>query len=112
MTDETAPQPLRPYDSSVSEEAELSERTVAVDTTPARRRPARHARPESLSDLTDLRWLIGVWVIVLVFAAITAGWSEHVGIPLRDRPSGPRVRRARCVPSSGCCATGGRPAGS
>lgn len=91
MADETAPQPLRPYDSSVSEEAELSERTVAVDTTAARRRPASHARPESLSDLTDLRWLIGVWVIVLVFAAITAVWSEHVGIPLRD-PAGKMFR--------------------
>ena len=92
MTEEIAPQPLRPYDSSVSEEVELSDRTVVVGpTTTPRRRPASHARPESPTDLTDLRWLIGAWVIVLVFAAITAVWSEHVGIPLRD-PQGKMFR--------------------
>src|SRR6478672_7765410 len=92
LTEEIAPQPLRPYDSSVSEEVELSDRTVVVDaTTTPRRRPASHARPESPTDLTDLRWLIGAWVIVLVFAAITAVWSEHVGIPLRD-PQGKMFR--------------------
>jgi membrane-associated phospholipid phosphatase len=30
------------------------------------------------------RWLIGVWSTVVVFAIVTAVWSEHVGIPLRD----------------------------
>ncbi len=30
------------------------------------------------------RWLIPVWVVVAMFAAVTGIWSAHVGIPLRD----------------------------
>jgi hypothetical protein len=32
-------------------------------------------------------WLIGVWGVVAGFGAITAAWSHHVGVPLRD-PNG------------------------
>jgi PAP2 superfamily protein len=40
--------------------------------------------PESAHDLAHLRWLSGVWAVVLAFALTTAAWSHHVGIPLRD----------------------------
>jgi hypothetical protein len=38
-------------------------------------------------DLRDLSWLGGVWLTVIAFAGVTAYWSHHVGIPLRD-PNG------------------------
>lgn len=91
MSEEVTPQPVRTYDSSVSEDAELSDRTVVVDAATAPRRPTGHARPESTADLAHPRWLIGTWAIVLVFAVITAIWSHHVGVPLRD-PQGKMFR--------------------
>ncbi|MGZ4488240.1 MAG: phosphatase PAP2 family protein [Nocardioides sp.] len=39
------------------------------------------------------RWLVGVWLVVLAFAAVTAVWSHHVGIPLRDPKGAMFVRR-------------------
>ena len=39
------------------------------------------------------RWVIGVWVVVAAFAAVTAYWSYHVDVPLRD-PDG-RMFRGR-----------------
>ncbi|MCW2764194.1 MAG: hypothetical protein JWO11_153 [Nocardioides sp.] len=42
---------------------------------------------ENPADLRDLSWLSGVWVTVVVFACVTAYWSHHVGIPMRD-PNG------------------------
>ncbi len=38
------------------------------------------------------RWVARVWAIVAVFALVTAIWSEHVGVPLRD-PYGIIFRR-------------------
>ena len=38
-----------------------------------------------------VRWAAGIWVMVVVFAVITAWWSHHVGIPLRD-PDGKMFR--------------------
>lgn len=35
-------------------------------------------------DEPDYRWLLRVWVLVGLFAAVTLAWSQHVGIPLRD----------------------------
>lgn len=32
----------------------------------------------------DYRWLIGVWVIAALFAAITVARSQQIGIPIRD----------------------------
>jgi hypothetical protein len=40
--------------------------------------------PEPPDDLVDLRWVVPVWILVLVFAAATLAWSRHVGVPLRD----------------------------
>ena len=40
-----------------------------------------------------VRMVVGVWLLVLGFAAITAYWSHHVGVPLRD-PEG-KMFRAR-----------------
>jgi hypothetical protein len=37
-----------------------------------------------VDDQADLRWLARVWVLVVSFAIVTAGWSYHVGIPVRD----------------------------
>lgn len=56
------------------------------------------ARPEVFADppsadasagqvKRDFRWLIGVWVVVALFALVTAYRSHQVGIPLRD-PAG------------------------
>jgi hypothetical protein len=51
-------------------------------------RRLRRVRPpgdsESPADLTDLRWVAPVWILVVVFAAVTLAWSRHVGVPLRD----------------------------
>ncbi len=40
----------------------------------------------------DYRWLLGVWLVVALFAVVTALWSSHVGVPLRD-PYGVLFRR-------------------
>lgn len=32
----------------------------------------------------DHRWLIAVWAVVALFAAVTVAWSIHVGVPVRD----------------------------
>lgn len=40
-------------------------------------------------------WLIGVWAVVALFVVVTAIWSNHVGIPLRD-PNG-KMFRGRLV---------------
>jgi len=53
-------------------------------------RPTRRAKPPA--DHTSLRWVAGVWVLVLAFALVTAVWSEHVGVPLRD-PNGQMFSR-------------------
>ncbi|MGH3358857.1 MAG: phosphatase PAP2 family protein [Nocardioidaceae bacterium] len=42
---------------------------------------------------TDRRWLIGVWVVVALFAAITVAWSIHVDVPIRDPNGRMFVRR-------------------
>lgn len=52
------------------------------------------ARPRRLQ---DLRWLTGVWVLVIVFGLVTAYWSHHVDVPLRD-PGG-RMFRGRLTTS-------------
>jgi hypothetical protein len=44
-------------------------------------------------DPGHVRMVVGVWLLVLGFAAITAYWSHHVGVPLRD-PEG-KMFRAR-----------------
>ena len=36
-------------------------------------------------------WTLGIWLVVAVFAVVTAIWSHHVGVPLRD-PSGKMFR--------------------
>jgi membrane-associated phospholipid phosphatase len=51
------------------------------------------ARPVAVVAARGHRWLIGVWVVVACFAVVTAIWSQHVGIPLRD-PEG-RIFRSR-----------------
>jgi membrane-associated phospholipid phosphatase len=32
----------------------------------------------------DRRWWIAPWVVVVAFGVVTAVWSNHVGVPLRD----------------------------
>ncbi len=34
--------------------------------------------------MREYHWLIGVWAVIAVFALITALWSIHVGVPLKD----------------------------
>ena len=53
--------------------------------------PTRAAVEPVRDDLGDVRWVAGIWVMVAVFAAITAAWSHHVGVPLRD-PDGQMFR--------------------
>lgn len=36
------------------------------------------------TNVRDYRWLVGVWAVVALFAIVTALWSIHVGVPLRD----------------------------
>lgn len=36
------------------------------------------------TQVREYGWLIGVWVVVALFALVTAVWSVHVGVPLRD----------------------------
>jgi membrane-associated phospholipid phosphatase len=45
----------------------------------------------SLDDESEYRWLVRVWILVALFAMVTAGWSVHVGIPVRD-PHGAILR--------------------
>ena len=52
-------------------------------TTSAGAEPGE-AGGESAADLADLRWALGIWVMVLAFGSVTLVWSQHVGIPLRD----------------------------
>jgi membrane-associated phospholipid phosphatase len=33
---------------------------------------------------TDYRWLLRLWMLVALFAAVTVAWSLHVDIPVRD----------------------------
>jgi membrane-associated phospholipid phosphatase len=79
---------------------EVQADTVVTAPRPARRSVARPTsgagRPlpggaENPSDLADPRWIIGVWVVVALFAAVTAWRSHVVGIPLRD-PDGQMFR--------------------
>ena len=53
--------------------------------------PPRDAAEPTGDDLRDVRWVAGVWILVAVFAVITALWSHHVGVPLRD-PEGKMFR--------------------
>ncbi|GAB3764797.1 membrane-associated phospholipid phosphatase [Nocardioides ginsengisegetis] len=39
------------------------------------------------------RWLIGVGAVVVVFALVTAYWSHHVGVPVRDPGGAMFLRR-------------------
>lgn len=57
---------------------------------PTPRRPASRS-VENPSDLADPRWVAGVWVVVALFAAVTAWRSNVVDIPLRD-PDGQMFR--------------------
>ena len=47
--------------------------------------------PEDTQHSQEWRWLIGIWVLVAVFAVITAWRSEVVGVPMRD-PEGQMFR--------------------
>jgi hypothetical protein len=59
--------------------------------------PASPVRPEderpSTGVLHGYRWVVSVWVVVAAFALVTAYWSYHVDVPLRD-PNG-RMFRGR-----------------
>ena len=67
-------------------------RPVPGSAVPASLRKARPTPPgERASDLADPRWLVGVWAVVVVLAAVTAWRSHVVGIPLRD-PDGQMFR--------------------
>lgn len=41
----------------------------------------------------DHRWLLRVWTVVAAFALVTAAWSVHVGIPVRDPHGSILLRR-------------------
>ena len=67
---------------------------AVVEARPVRARRWRlRDSGESPSGLGDVRWVAGVWVLVAVFALVTAIWSARVGVPLRD-PGG-RMFRGR-----------------
>lgn len=69
----------------VTDSVEVTSVDEAGSGQPRDLRRARSAgAPEPTSDLTDLRWVGRVWVLVLAFAALTLLWSQHVGVPLRD----------------------------
>jgi hypothetical protein len=53
--------------------------------------PPRPAADPVDDDLRDVRWVAGIWAMVAVFAIVTAYWSHHVGVPLRD-PEGKMFR--------------------
>jgi hypothetical protein len=46
--------------------------------------PRTLANAVLVDDQAGFRWLARVWVLVVSFAMVTAGWSYHVGIPVRD----------------------------
>lgn len=47
--------------------------------------PVSHTRAAAdHEESDDHRWLVGVWVLVAAFVAVTLYWSHHVGIPIRD----------------------------
>ncbi len=46
--------------------------------------PQSSAGPQQPETARDRGWVLRVWVLVAVFAAVTAYWSHHVGVPLRD----------------------------
>ena len=52
-------------------------------------RPA--AEDSADADLRHVGWVAGIWVLVAVFGVVTALWSHHVGVPLRD-PGGSMFR--------------------
>jgi uncharacterized membrane protein len=52
---------------------------------PSRLRTPQHEPP---ADPVSQRWLIGGWIVVALFAAVTAWRSEVVEIPLRDPADG------------------------
>ncbi len=56
-------------------------RRVSTSTT-SRRRPGMETRADG--GRRDRTWLIGVWVMVVAFAALTVLRSNQVGVPLRD----------------------------
>lgn len=56
-------------------------RSASASPVPA---TGQDVRVESPADGGDSRWLLGVWGIVAGFGAVTAFWSHHVGVPLRD----------------------------
>jgi membrane-associated phospholipid phosphatase len=49
------------------------------------------ADDKAADDAHDYRWLVGVWVVVALFAVVTAIRSSQVGVPLRD-PGGTMFR--------------------
>jgi hypothetical protein len=67
----------------------LLESIVAPSPSINRTRAVTAAEPAD--DLRNPRWVVGIWALVVVFAAITAWWSHHVGVPLRD-PDGKMFR--------------------
>jgi len=52
-------------------------------------RPA--AEDPADDDLRHVGWVAGIWVVVAAFGVVTALWSEHVGVPMRD-PGGSMFR--------------------
>ena len=71
-------------------------------------RTARDAAEPTGDDLRDVRWVAAIWILVAVFGVVTALWSQHVGVPLRDPERldvpGPADQcgghSSRCSPSS------------
>jgi hypothetical protein len=55
------------------------ERTITTSGLPTQHR----ATPTQASD-DDRGWVMRLWVLVAVFAAVTVARAVHVGIPLRD----------------------------
>jgi predicted outer membrane lipoprotein len=72
--------------SSVTDSMKVTRLDEAAPAPPRGRRRVRRTGGdrEPDTDLTDLRWVVGVWLLVLAFGVVTAIWSEHVGVPLRD----------------------------
>ncbi|MFC4783837.1 phosphatase PAP2 family protein [Nocardioides sp. MAHUQ-72] len=63
---------------------------MASSSSISRTRPQPAPEP-TRDDLRQVRWAAGIWVLVAVFAVVTAVWSHHVGVPLRD-PDGKMFR--------------------
>ena len=62
---------------------------VASSSSLAPNRP--HGTEPADDGLRDVRWAAGIWVLVAAFGIVTAVWSEHVGVPMRD-PGGSMFR--------------------